>query len=282
MEIIANEGAFGVEVRGFDPAVPATDGDRTALLAAWRDHLVLVIRGHGLSDPELLSFSRLFGELDPPGPNVYGTPFLPEFPEINVLSNVVEDGRPIGGLGAGEAVWHSDMTYIDTPPKASILHALEIPDSGGGTHFANMFAAYEALADDLKDAIAGRHAIHDGAHNSAGQLRRGLEDVTDVRQTPGAHHPLVRTEPETGAKALFLGRRPYAYVVGLEVADSEALLDNLWAHVADPRFVVAHQWRVADTLIWNNLGILHRRDAFDGTARRIMHRTQIKGDERVS
>lgn len=282
MEIILNEGALGAEVRGFDPAARASDDERAALLAAWRDHLVLFIRGHALSDPELLSFSRLFGELDPPGPNVYGEPFLPEFLDINVLSNVVEDGRPIGGLGAGEAVWHADMTYIDTPPKASVLHALEIPESGGDTHFANMFAAYDALPGDLKQTIEGRKAIHDGAHNSAGQLRRGFEDGGDVRQTPGAHHPLVRTEPETGRKALFLGRRPHAYVVGMEVADSEALLDRLWAHAADPRFAVSHQWRVADTLIWNNLGILHRRDAFDGTARRIMHRTQIKGDERIT
>ena len=282
MEIIANEGALGAEVRGFDPAARAGAGEAAALLAAWRDHLVLVIRGHRLSDPQLLSFSRLFGELDPPGPNPYGESFLPEFPEINVLSNVVEDGRPIGGLGAGEAVWHADMTYIETPPKASVLHALEIPESGGDTYFANMFAAYEALADDLKEAIDGRTAIHDAAHNSAGELRLGFDDVADVRQTPGARHPLVRTEPETGRKALFLGRRPHAYVVGMEVAGSEALLDRLWAHASDPRFAISHRWREADTLIWNNLGILHRRDAFDGTARRIMHRTQIKGDERIS
>ena len=282
MEFIANEGALGAEIRGFDPAARATDDERAALLAAWRDHLVLFIRGHRLSDPDLLSFSRLFGELDPPGPNVYGEPFLPEYPEINVLSNVLEGGKPIGGLGAGEAVWHADMTYIDMPPKASVLHALEIPDSGGDTHFANMFAAYEVLPDAMKEAIAGRHAIHDGAHNSAGQLRRGFEDVDDVRLTPGAHHPLVRTEPDTGGKALFLGRRPHAYVIGMEVADSEALLDRLWSHADDPRFAVSHRWRVADTLIWNNLGILHRRDSFDGTARRIMHRTQIKGNERIS
>ena len=282
MEIIPNEGALGAEIRGFDPGARAGAGERAALLAAWRDHLVLVIRGHRLSDPELLAFSRLFGELDPPGPNPYGESFLPEFPDINVLSNVVEDGRPIGGLGAGEAVWHADMTYIDTPPKASVLHALEVPESGGDTYFANMFAAYEVLADDLKECIEGRHAIHDGAHNSAGQLRIGYAEVAHVRQTPGARHPLVRTEPETGAKALFLGRRPHAYVVGMDVAESEALLDRLWAHAADPRFAHAHQWRVADTLIWNNLGILHRRDAFDGDARRIMHRTQIKGDERIA
>ena len=100
----------------------------------------------GLSDPQLIAFSRNFGELDPPGPNPYGEPFNKQHPELNVISNVVEDGKPIGNLGDGEAVWHADMTYVDVPPKAAMLHALEVPppEAGGNTYFANMFAAYEA------------------------------------------------------------------------------------------------------------------------------------------
>jgi len=282
VEIIPAAHGPGAEVRGLDPAAPVAAAERAALLRAWRDHLVLVLRGRRLSDPELLAFSRVFGALDPPGPNPYGAPFLPEHPEINVISNVVEDGRPIGNLGAGEAVWHADMTYVERPPKAAVLHALEIPEAGGDTYFADMFAAYAALPEALRAAIRGRTAIHDCAHNSAGMLRRGYREVADVRQTPGARHPLVRSDPETGRRALFLGRRPHAYVVGLEVADSEALLDRLWAYATQPKFAMVHRWRVADTLIWNNLAVLHRRDPFDARARRIMHRTQIRGEAPVA
>ena len=113
-------------------------------------------------------------------------------------------------------------------------------------------------------------------------LRKGYKEVTDVRETVGARHPLVRTEPKTGRKALFLGRRPNAYVLGLSVAESEALLDALWAHATQPRFTMCHQWQVGDLLMWNNLSVLHRRDPFDPKSRRIMHRSQIKGDERIA
>jgi len=282
LEFVPLGEALGVEVRGFDPSEPVNDTDHKALHTAWREHLVLVVRGHALTDKQLIAFSEVFGELDPPGPNPYGAPFLEEHPELNVISNVVEDGKHIGGLGAGEAVWHADMTYQDLPPKAGVLHALELPDSGGDTYFANMIEAYESLPDDLKQRIESRVAIHDGAHNSTGQLRKGYEEITDVRQTPGARHPLVRTDPDTGRKALFLGRRPHSYIVGLEVEESEALLDALWEHAAQPRFAYGHQWRVADTLIWNNLCLLHRRDDFDDCARRIMHRAQVKGDHPVT
>ena len=273
--------AAGVEVRGIDPRA-VTGPDLEALLSAWRDHLVLLIRGTALTDPELIAFARVFGALDPPGPNAYGAPFLPDFPELNVISNVVKDGQPIGGLGAGEAVWHADMTYQDRPPKAAVLHAIELPESGGDTYFANMITAYETLPGGLKQRIEGHAAIHDAAHNSAGQLRKGYMETADVSQTPGARHSLVRTDPDTGRKALFLGRRPHSYILGLEVAESEDLLDALWEHATQPRFAVAHQWRVADTLIWNNLCLLHRRDPFDDSARRIMHRAQIAGDHPVA
>jgi len=255
-----------------------------AIAAAWRERLVLVFHGQTLSDPQLIAFSRNFGALDPPGPNPYGEPFNKQHPELNVISNVVENGKPIGNLGDGEAVWHADMTYVDVPPKAAMLHALEVPppEAGGNTHFANMFAAYAALSPQLKDAIAGKVAVHDASMNSAGMLRKGYRQVTDVRETVGARHPLVRTDPETGRKALFLGRRPNAYVVGMSVPESEALLDALWVHATQPRFAMCHQWQVGDVLMWNNLSVLHRRDPFDPKSRRVMHRSQIKGDERVA
>ena len=249
---------------------------------AWRERLVVVFHGQKLSDPQLIAFSKCFGELDPPGPNPYGEPFNKEHPELNVISNVVVDGKPIGNLGDGEAVWHADMTYVEVPPKAAMLHSLEVPPTGGNTYFANMFAAYETLQADLKKAAEGKIAVHDASTNSAGMLRKGYKQVTDVREVVGAHHPLVRTEPHTGRKALFLGRRPNSYVLGLEVPESEALLDALWAHATQPRFAMCHAWKVGDLLMWNNLSVLHRRDPFDPKSRRIMHRSQIKGHERIA
>ena len=274
---------LGAQFGGIDLAERLTGADFEAIEEAWQTRLVIVARGQRLSDPQLLAFSRQFGELDPPGPNPYGEPFNKEFPEINVISNVVANGKPIGNLGAGEAVWHADMTYIDVPPKAAVLYSLEVPHNGGGnTYFADMFAAYGALPAALKAAIEGKMAVHDASRNSAGMLRKGYKEVTDVRETVGARHPLVRTDGMTGRKALFLGRRPNSYIVGMEVAESESLLDALWVHATQPRFAMCHEWQVGDLLMWNNLSVLHRRDPFDADARRVMHRTQIKGHERVA
>jgi taurine dioxygenase len=280
--ILNLDAPLGAVVSGVDLAKPLAQGDVDAIEEAWRARLVVVVRGQTLSDPQLLGFSKYFGELDPPGPNPYGEPFNKAHPEINVISNVVENGKPIGNLGDGEAVWHADMTYVDVPPKAAILHSLEVPPGGGNTYFADMFAAYETLPNELKKAVEGKVAVHDASRNSAGMLRKGYREVTDVRETVGARHPLVRTDPDTGRKALFLGRRPNSYVVGLSVADSEALLDALWSHATQKRFAMCHEWRVGDVLMWNNLSVLHRRDPFDPTTRRVMHRTQIKGNQRIA
>jgi taurine dioxygenase len=274
---------LGAEIAEIDLSQPLTRAEIDAIEAAWRERFVVVCHGQTLSDPQLIAFSRNFGELDPPGPNPYGQPFNKEHPELNVISNVVENGKPIGNLGDGEAVWHADMTYVDMPPKAAILHALEVPppEAGGNTYFANMFAAYEGLPADLKKAVEGKIAVHDASRNSAGMLRKGYKEVTDVRETVGAHHPMVRTDPKTGRKALFLGRRPNAYVLGLSVSESEALLDALWAHATQPHLAMCHKWKVGDLLMWNNLSVLHRRDPFDPKTRRVMHRSQIKGNERI-
>jgi taurine dioxygenase len=275
---------LGAQIEGVDVSKPLPQTAIDMIEAAWQERLVVIFHGQSLSDPQLIAFSKNFGELDPPGPNPYGEPFNKAHPELNVISNVIENGKPIGNLGDGEAVWHADMTYVDLPPKAAMLHALEVPppEAGGNTYFANMFEAYETLPADLKKAADGRLAVHDASRNSAGVLRKGYKEVTDVRETPGAHHPLVRTDRKSGRKALFLGRRPNAYVLGLEVAESEALLDALWSHATRSRFVMCHEWKVGDLLMWSNLSVLHRRDPFDAKTRRVMHRSQIKGDERIA
>ena len=269
---------LGAELVDFD----ARTADGPTLRGALGRHLVLLARGQTLGDPALLAFSRLFGELDPPGPNPYGAPFLPEFPEINVISNVVENGRPIGNLGAGEAVWHADMTYVETPPKAAVLYAHEVPEGTGGHLVLEPVRRVRGPAAGSRRPDRGAARHHDSAHNSAGMLRAGYAEADDPRDTPGARHPLVRTDPATGRRALFLGRRPHSHIVGMELAESEVLLDRLWDHASDPRFVWRHRWRAGDLLIWDNLGVLHRRDSFDPGVRRIMHRTQIKGDAPIA
>ena len=280
---IRNFETLGSELCGVDLSKPLSEHDRLAIGEALDRHLVVVARDQRLSDPQLLAFSANFGELDPPGPNPYGEPFNKEFPEINVISNVIENGRPIGNLGAGEAVWHADMTYIHMPPKAAVLHALEIPPEGGGnTYFADMYAAYEAMPRELKSAVEDKRLVHDASRNSAGLLRKGYSEVRDVRETVGATHPIVRTDPLKRRRGLFLGRRPNSYIVGLQVAESEALLDAIWAHATQSRFAMCHEWRGGDVLMWNNPAVLHRRDSFDANARRVMHRTQIKGVERIA
>jgi taurine dioxygenase len=268
--------ALGAEISGIELAQPLAPEVFAEIRQAWLDHLVIRFRGQQLSDPQLLAFSGLFGELDPPGPNPYGKAFLPEHPEMNVISNIKSDGVPIGGLGDGEAIWHADMTYVERPPMAAILHALEVPPEGGDTYWANMYLAYETLPASLKGEVERRMAVHDATYNSAGMLRKGYKDITDPREAPGARHPLVRVHGETGRKSLFLGRRRNSYIIGLSLAASEALLDELWAHAAQPQFIFRQQWRPGDVLVWDNRCTLHRRDAFDPSARRLMHRTQIK------
>ncbi len=271
---------LGADISGVDLSRPIDEPTFRAIEAAWLDHVVLRFRGQHLTDAQLIAFSRWFGELDQARLDDY-QPFVREHPEIMVISNVVEDGRAIGKLGAAEAEWHSDVDYVEKPPKASLLYALEIPASGGDTGFANMYRAYDTLAPDVKSAIEGKQCKHDATHNSAGMLRAGFQEFADPRDVPGPLHPLVRTHPQTGRKALYLGRRKNASIDGLPLDESERLLDALWAHATQPGFTWTQVWQVGDLIMWDNRCAMHRRDAFDADARRIMHRTQVKGDKPI-
>jgi len=196
-----------------------------------------------------------------------------------VMSNIKVDGKPIGNLGHYEAEWHTDMSYNEKPPIGSLLYSLEVPPAGGDTGFSNMYLAFETLPAELKRAIAGKSCRHDSSRNSVGDLRKGFKDVTDPREAPGAVHPIVRTHPATRRSALFLGRRRNAYINGLPLAESEDLLNRLWAHAGKPEFAWYQKWSVGDLIMWDNRCAMHRRDAFDPASRRLMHRTQIKGDK---
>jgi taurine dioxygenase len=271
--------ALGAEVGGVDLR-SLTDADFAAVYRAWLDHSVLLMRGQVLSDDDLIAFSRRFGELDLAPIQENGRRFVDGYPEIYVVSNVVENGVAIGSLGAGEAVWHTDMSYLEDPPKASMLYAIEVPPEGGNTGFTSMYRAYEALPEGLKRRLSGRRVKHDGTYNSGGYVRQGVTPTDDPRAAPGMYHPIVCTHPETGRKGLYLGRRRNAYVEGMELAESEALLDEVWEYATRDELTWYNRWRVGDVVLWDNRCTMHRRDPFDAASRRIMHRTQMKGEAR--
>ena len=279
--VIPSGKALGAEIRGLDLRT-ITEGDFAAIYRAWLDHLVLLFRGQDLTDGDLIAFSERFGGLDYAPVQETGRRFVEGHPEIYVVSNVMENGVPIGSLGAGEASWHTDMSYLPDPPKASMLFALEVPPSGGNTYFNNMYAAYQSLPDELKRRIEGLQLKHDGTYNSGGYVRQGVAAVDDPVHSPGTYHPLVCRHPETKRRLLYLGRRRNAYIQGSSLAESETLLDELWSYATREEMAWHNQWRVGDLVMWDNRCTMHRRDPFDGRSRRVMHRTQIKGETRPS
>jgi len=247
-----------------------------AIRRAWYRHDVLVFRGQRLTDDDLLAFSRHFGELDPPPNQGAGRKSPQGYPDVYVVSNVRDSaGEPIGALGDGEALWHTDMSYAPRPPDASMLYALEIPPVGGDTWFCSMKAALARLPRALLERVRKLDLKHDGTYDSGGYLRKGLAGSDDPRSSVGTPHPIVIEHPVSGERALYLGRRRNAYIMGLELEESERLLDELWAHV--DTVVYKHKWALGDLVLWDNRSTMHRRDAFDPASRRIMHRTQIKG-----
>lgn len=274
-KVVPTGAALGADIEGVDLR-DIDDAAFAAIEQAWHDNLVLRFRGQDLDDDSLADFSRRFGELDMAPTGRGGTPFDPSRPEITVLSNIVVDGEPVGALGNSELVWHQDMTYNDVPPKASLLHAMEVPESGGDTSFYNMYAALETLPADLRGRIEGLSCKHDATRTSSGELRHGYDESYSHEERPGAVHPFVIRHPATGRPALFLGRRPNAYVPGLPLEEGEALLDALWAHIEDGPHHWTQNWRVGDLVIWDNRCALHRRNGLDPSMRRHMHRTQVR------
>lgn len=269
--------AVGLEILGLDLRA-VTEAEAAGIVACLDRASALLIRGQTLSPKELVAFSRHLGPLDEAPVNENGKKFVEGLPELYVVSNIKgPDGMAIGSLGAGEAVWHSDMTYLEMPPDYSALYAVEVPEAGGDTWVAGMAAALEAMPADLRARIGGRRIKHDGTYNSGGYVRQGLTATDDPLTAPGTLHPAILRHPGTGREVLYLGRRRNAWVEGLSLAESEALLDALWDHATRPEFTYRHRWRVGDLLIWDNRATLHRRDPFDPEARRLMHRTQVKG-----
>lgn len=268
--------SIGADIVDLDVKQLGDDGFRL-VHDAWLKHHVLRFRGQDLSYDDLVAFSGRFGELDDAPINKQGKPWIPENPKLAVMSNIIEHGAPVGSLGYGEAVWHTDMSYNEVTPSASVLYAIEVTRTGGKTGFVNMHEAYESLHASVKREIEGKQIKHDASRDSSGTLRKGFDPFDDPRDAPGALHPIVTRHAETGARALYLGRRPFSYVVGMELDESEALLDTLWAHATDEKRAWFQKWKVGDLLIWDNRSVMHKRTAFDREERRYLLRTQIKG-----
>lgn len=275
--VVPQTPAIGAEIIGVDISEPLASDVITALKQAWHTHLVLLFRDQHMTPEQHIYFSSYFGTPQSPNRTSF-TPMTEKYPEIVEVMNVgMEKERLDRSLSNAEAFWHTDMSYKEIPPAASALYSLEIPPAGGNTCVCNMYMAYDDLPADLLAMAEGRTAVHDASRNSAGRLRPGYTDEKDPQKTPGPNHPLIRTHPETGRKALFLGRRPYSYVPGLPVDESEDLLDRLWGHAAQEKYAWCHSWKVGDLLLWDNRCAMHRRDPFDASQRRVLHRTQIAG-----
>ncbi len=234
--------ALGADVRGLDISGKIHDKVFRDIYKAWNDHLVLRFRDQRLDDNALVIFSRRFGELDMAPTPAPGERMVVTLPEVAVISNIVVGGKAVGSLGNSELVWHQDMSYNELPPKASLLYGIETPSAGGETFFYNLYKAYATLPQALKSRIQALSCKHDATRNSSGQLRKGFEERYSNAERPGAIHPLVVRHPETGRSSLYLGRRPNAWIVGLSDADSDALLDELWAHVQQGPHLWAQKW----------------------------------------
>jgi taurine dioxygenase len=283
IEIRPTGAALGADVAGAGLSAPS-DEILQEIHAALCEHLVLRFRGADLDDAGYVAFGRTFGAIEPPDERTRtATMTDPAFPEMSVISNVVEGGVARGESGDGELRWHTDHGFMARPAGFTMLLAREVPAKGGDTSFLNMYRAYEELPDDLRARVEGLSLKHQASHGSTGQRRPGYLDLEsdDPRDLPGAIHPIVRTHPETGRKALFLGRRFGSYIPPLPLEESEALLDELWAHATRDEFAWTQKWQVGDLIIWDNRCTMHRRDGFAGQGHRRMHRLMTRGERPV-
>jgi len=278
VEIIPLPGVMGAEIRGLD--LRHLDDDGFALLhRAYLDHLLLLVRGQKLDDADMVAVARRFGEFELPPMTAEKVAHRGAHPEVTVVSNVRIEGAPIGELGDGEVIWHSDYSFRPVVAGMRMLHALEVPPEGEGanTEFRNMYAAWDRLPGALRQRVLGATIKHDTAYDTNRKLRHGAVAVEDPRLGDGPDHPIVSTHPDTGCNSLFLGRRPRHVINGCTPEESDMLLDALWAQATSPEIGYTHAWRERDTVLWDNRCTIHRRGAFNPAARRVMHATQVKG-----
>jgi len=276
MQVIPIAGTFGADITGVRLG-SLSDASFEDIYGAWLEYGVLRFREQSLTKDDLLAFSHRFGPLEemPLGRLSQAQRAKVDNLFVTPISNIIVDGKPIGGLGDAEASWHSDMTYVERPPPASVLLGVEIPPVGGDTFFADQREALALLPDSLRARIAILTIKHDAAHDSVGMLRPGFDAFDDPRDAPGAEHAIILKHDETGDECLYLGRRDWAYIPGLSLQDSEALLDELWRYAVPAHAVVEQNWLPGDVIIWDNRRCLHRRSSIDPSHRRLLWRCQV-------
>lgn len=266
---------FGTEVLNIHLSAPLEENILRELCSIWVDRQLLLFREQHLSPEQQVSFSRQLGELE-------GHPMpqftLPGYPQIFVVSNIKENGRNIGAARGGR-YWHSDYYYKARPASGSFLLAREVPSERGDTEFASMVAAYEALSETMRKRLEGLKCLHSRVKGYSRQYpERPPLTPEEAQKTPDVIHPLVRTHPETGRKALYLGMRETTEIVNMPEDESSALLEELREFATQPRFTYRHRWRVGDGLLWDNRSLMHRATPIEPEDRRLMHRTTIAGD----
>lgn len=272
------EGPLGAEVSGLDLARPLSRKDLLQLHAAHLEHHVLVFRDQRITPQQQVNFSRLFGPLQI---HVLRNFQLAGHPEVLVVSNIVEGGKPIG-LGDAGHFWHSDLSYKEKPSLGSMLHAQELPAEGGDTLFANMHLAYDTLPEAVKNEIRHARAEHSYLKQYAELQRRSpwRPNLTQAQidEVPAVVHPVVRTHPETGRQALFVSEHFTTRIVGIPEDESAALLAELFAHSVKPQHVYRHRWQPHDMVFWDNRSLMHLAAGCPGDQRRKLYRTTIEGD----
>jgi taurine dioxygenase len=275
IEVIPTDAALGAEIRGVDLAQPLGDNAFAVIEQAFDEHGVIFFRDQRITPPQQVAFTRRFGEIEF---NIFGERWsVPGSPEIVVVSNATEDGKPIGVRRAGEN-WHSDMCYTARPPRGTMLYAHEIPDLWGlplgDTEFASAAAAWDALPEPMKGFLGNRRAVFD----FVGRKRAFPPTQSEIDRNPAVTHPIVRTHPRTGRKCLYAMRDDCTGIEDMAADEAEGLIAALADHIVKPAFIYRHQWRVGDLLMWDNCMVQHRAiQDYDLPQRRVMHRTTMGG-----
>jgi len=268
---------IGAEVKGIDLSQKQDAATMAELKRLWLGHIVLLFRDQKLDQVAQLRATEFFGEvgyLARPA-NEYPAGYAKLLPNVMLISNIRENGEPIGALPDGEMMFHHDMLHAEIPHKGTMLYSVEIPSHGGETLFASGYAAYESLPDDIRGPLEGKWARH---HYNYGSVQKGDDKGTVAFSD--SEHPIFRTHEETGRKAIYVNRLMTEEVIGLPKDESDRLLNALFDHMEKPEFVYEHTWRVGDLLLWDNRNSSHARRDFPDGERRLMLRTTVSGDVR--
>ncbi len=274
---------MGQRVDGIDLASPLEQSTIDAIAVSLAEHSVLLFKGQQHLTPEAhVAFSRRLGQLES---HVLRHYCLDEFPEVFVVSNIVENGKHIGAFG-GSKEYHSDLAYLPEPSLGSVFRCLECPEEGGETAFISMFAAYDALDEDTKTWLKARTTVLDYVwYYERTHLKTGRPPLSEAQKAavPPIEQPCVRAHPLTGRPALYVSPTWVRRFGDMSEEDSQPHLDKLLAFACDDRFAYYHRWTPGDVLIWDNRSTMHRACPFDETGtRRLMHRTTIKGDRPIA